>query len=288
MEGGVDRLLAHFRNGSHAEVLTDFAPVLDRVGQALASDPQPSYGKFLMLSMELYAEWRRASVCGEKTPQNVRYLNEIAQMLPRSRFVHIVRDPRAVVASALKVGWTAPDALINTLKWKIDLLYASDFEGSPASHSVLFHTLRYEDLVQAPEATLRRMCEAINLPFDDGMLSFHATAIRRITSEPWKSGTAGPLSRQALDRWRGELMPSQVALIQLFAGRLMRRLGYAPDPCGAGNSFACRLRSLHEVQRYIAYKSTERRTRARAGSSNLSHSDARPLRRMLFRALFTA
>src|SRR5262245_55835412 len=45
-----------------------------------------------------------ARLLSEKTPLNALYFSELLAIMPRCRAIHVVRDPRAVVASLLNVG----------------------------------------------------------------------------------------------------------------------------------------------------------------------------------------
>lgn len=58
---------------------------------------------------------------GEQTPWNVRHLSTIRDWFPDARILHIVRDPRAQVASRRRLPRTSRDVLTNALKWRIDV-----------------------------------------------------------------------------------------------------------------------------------------------------------------------
>jgi hypothetical protein len=155
----------------------------------------------------------------EKTPHNVTEFGTLARWFPRAKFVHVVRDGRAVAASLLKQDWidmTAPeqgkvwycrDATGAARYWR-HILETAETERAaiPAGH---YHVLRYEDLVSAPEATLRALFAFLGEPWEPAVLA------------------ANPVCDAAVERWRSELTPQQLAEFDAVAGERLRAMGYA-------------------------------------------------------------
>lgn len=154
----------------------------------------------------------------EKTPHNVTEFGQLAAWFPRAKFVHVVRDGRAVVASLLKQRWVdllAPEqklvwycrtAANAALYWR-QILEAAD-EHRDAIAPPNFHELRYEQLVRAPEHTLRRLFDFLNEPWEPHVLA------------------ANPVDASAEQRWRGDLTPAQLREIDKVAGARLRAMGY--------------------------------------------------------------
>jgi Sulfotransferase family len=117
------------------------------------------------------------------------------------------------------------------------------------SQDVTHYTeLRYEELVEDPEATLRRVCELIELPFDPVMLDYHehaADRLREIDRElPASRGhdrlEAGPRlaaheraseppAPERIGAWRTEMPADDRAAFEEVAGHLLDELGYEKD-----------------------------------------------------------
>jgi hypothetical protein len=74
--------------------------------------------------------------------------------------------------------------------------------------------VRYEDLVHAPEQSLREVCRFVNLPFDSGM--------------PWCQAAFQEASRHAsdADRWCREMTGEERTEFESVAGDLLAELGY--------------------------------------------------------------
>jgi hypothetical protein len=62
------------------------------------------------------------------------------------------------------------------------------------------HRVIHEDLVEDPEAEIRRLLNFLGLPFDDACLAFHQNprAVRTASSEQVRR----PISREGLDSWK--------------------------------------------------------------------------------------
>lgn len=155
----------------------------------------------------------------EKTPHNVIEFGLLARLFPCAKFVHVLRDGRAVVASLIKESWgdsLTPDKgkvwycrdTTNAAKYWVyvlDLAQKNQDQVAPER----YHVLRYENLILAPEATLQAL--------------FH------FLGEPWQPHVLADnpvLPADQLNKWRTELTAEQVADIEREAGTVLRKLGY--------------------------------------------------------------
>jgi hypothetical protein len=104
--------------------------------------------------------------------------------------------------------------------------------------------IRYEDLVLDTESTLRRVCEFVELPWDERMLAYHREASDRMQAiarprerpgrDPIPAGygprihalTSRPPAAERVQRWRTEMKPDETAVYERIAGDLLRELGY--------------------------------------------------------------
>ena len=74
-----------------------------------------------------------------------------------------------------------------------------------------------EALVKAPELELRRICDFLAVPYDDGMLRY-----------PAHSTYGAPDARMA-ERWRENLTTRELALLERELGDELRGRGYPPS-----------------------------------------------------------
>jgi hypothetical protein len=224
--GALDHFFRELGRINALRYIPDVAGRLETVRERMEEARAPAYELFFRLLIETFAEARHAARCGEKTPQNIRYLAELSAIFPRAKIVHIVRDPRDVVASHMRMPWAPDSLLLNALKWKIDMLYVAEFLQGGGT----LHEMRYEDLVSEPEAALRSLCSFVEIPWDAQMLEFNRSADDQIRNEPWKSGTRRRLNADAISGWKEVWTPAQAHLVQTVCSPFLEKYGYAPEP----------------------------------------------------------
>ncbi len=180
-----------------------------------------------------------AEVVLEKTPAHVRHAALILKLLPDAFFIHLVRDPRAVVASLCAAGrswgrsWASTDPVKNARMWVSDVMAGHSIAALTQRHT----TVKYEDLLgQAGASVLEHLFHRMGLSADGAFcqqvlaecsidrLRNHSETIKAggtISGDPadfYRKGTA--------DSWAGELSPRDVQAIEYIAGDLMREHGY--------------------------------------------------------------
>ena len=181
---------------------------------------------------------------GDKTPLYGLEMRSIRSVLPEARFIHIIRDGRAVVSS-LRPQWFAPSSSVqgNASFWQetVRAIRAAAEGGSEVLE------IRYEELVTAPEASLRRICAHIELEFHPAMLDYHRGTAARLQEHGGRvlgdgrvvtptqrrsqqARTTTPPDRSRVDAWREELTDDEVTAIEAVAGDLLLELGYAGIP----------------------------------------------------------
>jgi hypothetical protein len=197
---------------------------------------------------QLYAEREGKTRWGDKTPGYVREMHRIESVLPEARFVHLVRDGRDVALSVLGMNWgpsTVPEA---AFRWKKRILRARE-QAPRIGHYV---EIRYEDLVRDTEDTLRRICEFVELPYDEAMLRYHERASERLQEKardldrgPEKAPQTAearleshslatqPPDPERIERWRTEMSVEDRAVYEELAGDLLADLGYEVETAAA-------------------------------------------------------
>jgi hypothetical protein len=245
----------NFRHLAHGQ------EALARVERRLRSTEGRTYELVYRCLLEEFAAMEGAVRCGEKTPQNVRYIPEILRIFPQAKIVHMIRDPRDVVSSLVRMPWASPDVITNALKWKADVHSTVNLCGCRST----YRELRYEDLVASPESCLRSLCSFIEEPFSPEMLNYHETAGRHIVGEPWKEGTRRELYRRAVERWRDDLAEPQVAIVQWICGSELGRFGYRPRSIGLSGRILSPCVAARELWRYMRYRIQETRRRRAEG-----------------------
>ena len=130
----------------------------------------------------------------EKTPGHALYMPEIAELWPGVRFVHLVRDPRDVVASLLKAseswgkGWAPENAMPAAQLWGRHVRAVR--QAQAALPPDRFVEVRYEDLHAAPVARLGDLASFLGIEWDEADI---CEAVEANSASRTKAGQATPL-----------------------------------------------------------------------------------------------
>ena len=198
----------------------------------LLADAAPSPVGVLVALGELTARRAGKECWIEKSPVHLLYAREIRRWFPLSPIVRIVRDPRDVALSLTRVPWGPEDLLGGLLYWRRFHERSRDFFAS----DTLTYTVRYEELVETPESTMRRLCSFIGESPEPAMLAERRPSTGLVReSESWKGNVGDAIDPSRLGRWR-ELADSDRRLADAAAGDLLRELEYPLDgaPSGEG------------------------------------------------------
>lgn len=183
-----------------------------------------------------------ASLVLEKTPHQVHEAAFILRVLVRARFIHIVRDPRAVCASMLAAArswgayWAPRSAIDAARVWRAAVEAGWGIPGLTAN----CRQVRYEDLLENPTEVLRALFDWLALEVDtDACREFvDACRIERLrtsAAEPQTMGLAPNAQKGSFFRrgsahgWREELTASDIRLIEYVAGPALERAGYVRE-----------------------------------------------------------
>lgn len=126
----------------------------------------------------------------DKTPANALVIRELAEIFPRARYLLLTRHPAATFhsyAASFFGGDFEAASRFNPVLQR----YLPELAWLARHPDLWVHRLSFEDLVSHPEGELRRLCEALGLPYDAGALDYQRT--------PWPPGAEGdPISAPVL------------------------------------------------------------------------------------------
>jgi len=176
---------------------------------------------------------------GEKSPHHLRHTGEIAADFPGAKFISVLRDPRDVIASRLRTPWTDASHLGLAKSWKRDFRRHQRLLQTHAGRAI---ALRFEDLIDNPEAELRRLCDFLGEAFDPAMLNYHQRQDAGFAAreQDWKRGTLEPIDPNAKARYLHRLNARQIAGIQRVLGPVLCEAGYEPHTVAWKPSFQVR------------------------------------------------
>jgi hypothetical protein len=138
----------------------------------------------------------------------------------RVRILHLVRDGRGVITSRKRYNSIEEAAR----KWKHHNVITARYmrRWVTPEHRM---TLRYEDFVSMPEASLRKLCAWLEIPYSEQMLELSGAVAH---------SAGGNISRFSIsqgikskdERWRSVLSAEELRTFERIAGKLNRYFGY--------------------------------------------------------------
>lgn len=167
------------------------------------------------------ADKNQCEFYSEKSPENILVFSNLIDLFPKAHFIHVIRDPRAIVSSmqqvnkrAINKGIKSPHFTENlgaSIAYVKKCLDAGFTAASCFSDKVL--TVIYEQLVTAPEEETKKICKFLEIEWNDLMLypggkthlGQHAITTR--SDEIWydaKAYNRNPESHN-IEKWRSEL-----------------------------------------------------------------------------------
>lgn len=186
-------------------------------------EQQPSIATLLGSITVPYMERMGKQRWVEKTPDHIQFVELIREHFPNSPIVRIVRDPRDVALSLRKVPWGAQTLTEGLLFWKRLHESSADF----LKHDRLSYTLRFEDLLAAPQETLKALCAFIGEEYEEQMLDTSRTGqavnSRRVA---WKEKASQPVDGSRIAIWRHSLSAEENTLSEALVGNYLDEYRY--------------------------------------------------------------
>lgn len=190
----------------------------------IKGDLSNSDSAYLTLSKicKLYTK-SESTLVGIKDPKLLWSIKCLRKKFPKAFIIHLVRDPRDVIASRLKAEWSKSKPLLLQA-----FLYKVEMRRFIRYHKKDCLTIRYEKLITSPQETLKAVNDYIGVQYSSAQLSFQNAAKSLVASEEvqWKKETLGPLLKENSEKWRTELTPQNVKLIDYICRESIHYWGY--------------------------------------------------------------
>lgn len=177
----------------------------------------------------------------EKTPFHALYVDKLADFLPNAKFIHLIRDSRAVTASLIAASkgwgdyWAPKKTKSAALEWYRHVKSAKycDLINDPSR----FMEVHYEDLLAAPVPSIIKIFEFSGLPIDEKEIE--QAVLNQSFSKRKQIGNVIPgvksdiarepegfMRRGTADSWRSDLNFYQKLVVWRYTRKLMKEVGY--------------------------------------------------------------
>lgn len=185
-----------------------------------------SYAKLITFVTKTYAQAVRraeADVWIDHTPNSCEHSAYLAQLFPSAKFIHIVRDGRAVMASFKGLPWRYHGA------GRICRLWVGKVGQGLAAESYLGPSrcvrIRYEDLVADPAGVLRDLAPFLELAYEPQMVTGQGFGPPILTAQH-HALVGKPADPGRISAWEKKLPSREVEIFEGMSGDMLACLGY--------------------------------------------------------------
>lgn len=193
---------------------------------------------------------------GEKTQLVWTKIPSFVQMFPNPKVIHVIRDPRSVLASFKNFTYSPAPAYLGAIfncfgSMKHGLLYK---ENIPKKR---YKVLKYEDLATRPVETLEETFSFLELSANHELLD--QTGWRDAKGDKWTHNSAfhdtdeSFEATSALVRWRDQLTDWEIGLCEFINRDMMLAYGYQIETKQQNFDFLKALEVIHDDDRLTTY-----------------------------------
>jgi len=141
----------------------------------------------------------------DDTPTTLLHARRLLALFPDLQLIHVVRDPRDVLASASQFAWGGGS--FAAAARRLAAIYERWFEIRPHLPPAALYEVRLEHLAADPASHYRRLCDFLGLPFTAELLAL-------------------PLDQTHSGRWRRDIPAADWQICEPLLRPYLTRLGY--------------------------------------------------------------
>ena len=177
---------------------------------------------------------QKASVVMDKSLDSVFYYEELLKLFPDTKFLNVVRDPRAQIASMNKAIIHDFDTILNAMTWGNACSKAKQIIDKYPDKVL---TIRFEDFILHEYEVMNKVCDFFGIDFTDEMLDIdHSDEAKSISTRSalWESNSSAPIAAN-VDKFKKSLTDSEINIIETITGGYMDYYGYERITKGNAN-----------------------------------------------------
>ena len=142
----------------------------------------------------------------DKLPLNIIHAAELNKIFPKAKFIFVLRNPYDVILSCFMQPFIPNDAMSNfyDLKSTSELydLVMNLWLKYQELLNLNFHTIKYEDVVNNFDKTLKQLVSFLNITWSEEFKNFHKNVNnRRIINTPSYNQVNLPIYKKSISRW---------------------------------------------------------------------------------------
>jgi len=192
------------------------------------------YSSFIMVFMKTVAIRNNKIIPGDQTPRHIFVINELLNLNENSKFIHMIRDPRAISLSQ-KNKWKASlrskqpkfevwRTRINYHPITMSLLWNKVIDAG--NRARLMHgygcikSVKFEELTSNPENCVRDVCTFLGLKFNKNMLDVD------VSMSSNTGNVVKGINSSVANKWVEGLTSTEIRIVEFICGSRMKKIGY--------------------------------------------------------------
>lgn len=187
-------------------------------------------------SVSLVAQQHGKQHSAEQTPRNIFFAEALLKAYPQAHVVHMVRDPRAVLASQKSkwrrkfLGGSGIPLLEMIRMWvnyhpiTLSKLWVNANRVAMSLHNgQRFHVVKFEQLLASPKSTLDQLCQSMGFEFEEQMMDIDHVG----SSHQHNVSKASGISNTTAESWRNSLSPAEQWVSEKICADVMQHFDYS-------------------------------------------------------------
>ncbi len=168
----------------------------------------------------------------DKTPRYFFIIPELYRLFPDARFIFLIRNPMAVLASELSTYVKGNWPILSIFQPDLLLAPRLILEGIERLGKDAI-TIHYEQFVTQPEQNIARLCEQLGITYHDAMLDYSRTpAPKGKMNDPVGIHQHSRPTASSVDKWKRLAEDPQsrhfaLSYLDALGPELLARLGYS-------------------------------------------------------------
>lgn len=186
--------------------------------QNVADQTEEGLRSLLAHAREEVSRRHGKTLWGDKSPFMLNEMPLLSHLMPGVRFIHIIRDGRAVAQSRNRRRGHHPKLAIH--EWKRMILQGR-VDGEIVGPD-RYLEVKYEDLLRHPREAVTRVCAFLGVEFEERMLDLGQAE----GADQPEAYVGKQLDASKIEAWQDHLTRKQVEALECIAGDLLQALGY--------------------------------------------------------------
>lgn len=196
------------------------------VGEFCVQLQEKSIQGVISLLLDLYTRKEGKMRWGDKTPQHTLYLDEIKNVFPKAKFIHLIRDGRDVAVSSSRIFVGPPSIYGVAQEWRKYIFLFEQFKGTLNPCSYI--EIKYEEMVRNTQSELNRIFEFLEEePIRIGTEVPNSSAkVFYLQADAHMLSLKRPISDKKIGSFKKVFNDRQIEIFESIAGNALQLYGY--------------------------------------------------------------